>query len=450
MVALFSGEGVENVSVSAQNACGTATSNANSLSVNVVGADVNPKEVDLNPIPFGSGTFKGGQTKFDVAVNGGTNGLLTFRQTDPQYAPRINFSTTNTQTYTFQLPTGVSANEISFEYVESEKGKIIEKIEPAHIEGSNLTSTTFTVTYKSDLNATAANTTENNPFTADIYAIYNNQKVRMRIFIQDDLFCGAKTVEGGWVTFMCHNLGAESWPISQQISYSSSDKDQKVSGYLYEWGRPEDGHQVRTSTTTATLSTSLKPGSSLFITNTNSPYDWLNRGGFSTIQFRSRWGDGVADENYDRRALTVNPSKGDSDPCPLGWKMPSQRQWESILNSYAKSSYISTSNTRDTGEQSPPKSVTSDYPNIWAWQTTGSQGYKIGEALFLPAGGHRNYQDAGLSDTSGSRYWSCSWTTDHTSWGDVFIVEFDGGGPIDVTNHGRLITGNSVRCVSES
>jgi hypothetical protein len=73
----------------------------------------------------------------------------------------------------------------------------------------------------------------------------------------------------------------------------------------------------------------------------------------------------------------------------------------------------------------------------------------------LPAGGHRSYSsNAPLDDVSEARYWSCSWTTDHatgsglTYWGDVFIMEIDKDA-IDTTNHGRLITGNSIRCVSE-
>jgi len=62
------------------------------------------------------------------------------------------------------------------------------------------------------------------------------------------------------------NLGAT------QVATSSTDANSY--GWLYQWGRGTDGHQIRTSGTTSTLSSSDTPGHGDFILINSSPYDW--------------------------------------------------------------------------------------------------------------------------------------------------------------------------------
>jgi len=62
------------------------------------------------------------------------------------------------------------------------------------------------------------------------------------------------------------NLGAS------QIATSSTDTS--AYGWIYQWGRGNDGHQITTSSTTATLSTTDNPGHGFFITTSVAPYDW--------------------------------------------------------------------------------------------------------------------------------------------------------------------------------
>lgn len=50
--------------------------------------------------------------------------------------------------------------------------------------------------------------------------------------------------------------------------------DSQSYGWLYQWGRGNDGHQVSTSGTTATLSSTDSPGHGNFILSPNTPYDW--------------------------------------------------------------------------------------------------------------------------------------------------------------------------------
>ena len=98
--------------------------------------------------------------------------------------------------------------------------------------------------------------------------------------------------------WMDRNLGAT------QVATSSTDADSY--GYLYQWGRLTDGHQIRTSSTTSTLSSSDTPGHGNFILAPNSPYDW--RSG----QNDNLW-QGV---------------NGVNNPCPPGYRLPTAAEWE--------------------------------------------------------------------------------------------------------------------------
>ncbi len=62
------------------------------------------------------------------------------------------------------------------------------------------------------------------------------------------------------------NLGAT------QVATSSTDT--AAYGWLYQWGRLTDGHQIRTSTTTAILSSTDVPLTDDFITAPIAPFDW--------------------------------------------------------------------------------------------------------------------------------------------------------------------------------
>jgi uncharacterized protein (TIGR02145 family) len=94
------------------------------------------------------------------------------------------------------------------------------------------------------------------------------------------------------------NLGAT------QVATSSTDAD--AYGDLYQWGRAADGHEKRTSGTTATLATSDTPGHGDFITISSSPNDWRNP------QNGNLW-QGV---------------NGTNNPCPSGYRLPTKAEWE--------------------------------------------------------------------------------------------------------------------------
>ena len=96
--------------------------------------------------------------------------------------------------------------------------------------------------------------------------------------------------------WMDRNLGAT------QVATSSTDINSY--GDLYQWGRRTDGHQCRTSLTTATLSSVDQPTNGNFIIAANSPNDWRSP------QNSNLW-QGV---------------NGINNPCPSTYRLPTEAE----------------------------------------------------------------------------------------------------------------------------
>jgi hypothetical protein len=96
---------------------------------------------------------------------------------------------------------------------------------------------------------------------------------------------------------MDRNLGAS------QVAMSSTDA--AAYGDLYQWGRGADGHQIRTSVTTTTLSSSDVSGDSKFILTTNLYNNWRS-------------------SQNDNLWQGVN---GVNNPCPTGYRIPTETEW---------------------------------------------------------------------------------------------------------------------------
>ena len=96
------------------------------------------------------------------------------------------------------------------------------------------------------------------------------------------------------------NLGAT------QLATSSTDAASY--GDLYQWGRNDDGHESRTSITTATLASNITPGTNTFVTNSASPYDWTSADS-SGASRTAAWADSEA-----------------NDICPTGFSVPTEAE----------------------------------------------------------------------------------------------------------------------------
>ena len=179
--------------------------------------------------------------------------------------------------------------------------------------------------------------------------------------------------------WMDRNLGA--------IQVATSSTDAAAYGDLYQWGRGTDGHQIRTSGTTATLSSTDQPGNGNFILAPNSPYDWRSP------QNDNLW-QGVA---------------GVNNPCPTGYRIPTDVEWDAERLSW-------TANTSVGAFASPLK---------------------------LPMAGYRSFSSGSLANVGTlGYYWSST-----VSSADARDLDF--GSSYAVMYANKRANGFSVRCLKD-
>jgi hypothetical protein len=220
-----------------------------------------------------------------------------------------------------------------------------------------------------------------------------NQTIHF-IFVEQFL-CGVSTVtfiyNGVQVTYgtilrssnrcwLDRNLGAT------QVATSSTDTASY--GDLYQWGRGTDGHQIRTSDTTTTLSTTDAPGHVNFIASKNYPYDWRSP------QNNNLW----------------QVVSGINNPCPSGYRLPTEEEWNLERLS---------------------------------WSSNNSAG-AFASPLKLTVGGLRFYNSGSLGYVGSSGHY-CSSTIDGINSRGL---GFSSSGA--VMENGIRASGRSVRCIKEN
>ncbi len=100
------------------------------------------------------------------------------------------------------------------------------------------------------------------------------------------------------------NLGAS--------NVATSSNDAGAYGDLYQWGRAEDGHQVRTSNTTTTPASNDTPAHGDFILSSGAAQDWR------IPQNHNLW-QGI---------------NGINNPCPAGFRIPTAGEWQTEIQSW--------------------------------------------------------------------------------------------------------------------
>ena len=195
------------------------------------------------------------------------------------------------------------------------------------------------------------------------------------------------TIERGGLCWMDRNLGAS------QVATSSTDED--AYGDLFQWGRLDDGHQVRDplSGTTTDLSITDVPPHGNFILAPDEPRDWR------VGQNNNLW-QGV---------------NGINNPCPTGWRVPTETEWAAERASWGF-------NLNSTTEA-------------------------INSSLKLPAVGFRDFGD-GVLINSGTHgyYWSSTVAVNDPRSMYLFISPNVGSS----MSHGYRASGLSVRCVKDN
>ena len=147
-------------------------------------------------------------------------------------------------------------------------------------------------------------------------------------------------------------------------------------GGLFQWGRPADGHECRTSPTTTILSSTNNPGHGDVIIAPTSPNDWRNP------QNNLLWNSGT----------DAAPVKTANDPCPDGWRVPTRNELEGLLSTIINGSGPLETYNGITGR----------------WFSDGGV-----SSLFLPTALCRLYSDGSLygdgspySSSTLGQYWS--------------------------------------------
>jgi uncharacterized protein (TIGR02145 family) len=177
--------------------------------------------------------------------------------------------------------------------------------------------------------------------------------------------------------WMDRNLGAS------RVATSSTDAE--AYGDLYQWGRAADGHQIRTSGTTSTLSTTDVPGHANFILASS---DW--RSPLNTNLWQG-----------------VN---GVNNPCPSGFRIPTEAELEAERLS---------------------------------WGSNNAAG-AFGSPLRFTVAGLRVRSDGSLFDVgSGGNYWSSS--TPNASYSRSLYISSSNA----MWNNYDRATGRSVRCIKD-
>ncbi|MDX1911820.1 MAG: hypothetical protein SFV22_10065, partial [Saprospiraceae bacterium] len=158
--------------------------------------------------------------------------------------------------------------------------------------------------------------------------------------------CGAFVTPGQWKSFMCYNLGSASTNVDP------FEPSWEINGGYWQWGQKEQA----ASGPTGSGSSQANSGSII---------------GWNTTS--------AADDAWLSVVKTAN------DPCPAGYRVPTYAQWSGVI-------------------------ANNTWTNVGAWNesiTNYGAGKKIGNNMFLPAAGSRDFNNGILGGRgSYSNYWS--------------------------------------------
>jgi uncharacterized protein (TIGR02145 family) len=198
--------------------------------------------------------------------------------------------------------------------------------------------------------------------------------------------CWAKVSATDTLYFMCHNLG------SANTSANPLSPSWEINGGYWQWGRLGQAAPGPSG-----------PGSSE--ANEGSISGWN-----TTNAPNGSWQDGT---------------KTGNDPCPTGYRVPTNAQWDAVLANNAQS-IVGTWSTTSTNH------------------TNYSAGRFFGPALMLPAAGYRFYTDGALFNRG---YYGYYWSSTELGTGFAWGLLPGSGSAFTLYDDHR--NGYSVRCAAE-
>jgi uncharacterized protein (TIGR02145 family) len=213
--------------------------------------------------------------------------------------------------------------------------------------------------------------------------------------------CGAYVAPGVWKTFDCYNLAA----IGKTTGDDPFTPSWRLIGGYWQWGRKGPDPSMWYDTNTPNFAHGPSgPGDSEANVGEISGWD-------ETFAPDGAWSDNVKTAN---------------DPCPSGFRMPTQNQWDGVRNNNPQSN-VGTWNSDDTNY---------------------SSALLFGSDLILPAAGNRSYDYGGLNDRGDKgNYWSSSEFADDYGPRKLYLY-FRGETPAGF-GYSLSTFGNSVRCIAE-
>ncbi|MDR1683731.1 MAG: fibrobacter succinogenes major paralogous domain-containing protein [Candidatus Symbiothrix sp.] len=147
-------------------------------------------------------------------------------------------------------------------------------------------------------------------------------------------------VPSGTLTFLTYNLGANpELSIKEQMAYQSkvspTYEDITLYGGLYQWGRKDREHSLRcpndaghanhfkTDGQYSSLSEATSDGRFVWTSSNLTNSDWINP------QKNDLWGNGGGLDTQTATAYTGSENAG--NPCPSGFRVPTQHEWSMLI-----------------------------------------------------------------------------------------------------------------------